>query len=124
MPSQPMPEWGWPVLHTAVPVTSCQSQEPPAVSVASSVEATRLTPTVTFSVSDNVQVSLVTASSDDASVSGPFEIEDGEYAVLLDLGTTELDEVALAIEIGDDAGNVTREVVTVQVAVGSRGESQ
>ncbi len=104
--------------------TLALDQEPPAVSVASSVEATRLTPTVTFGVSDNVQVSLVTTSSDDASVSGPFEIEDGEYAVLLDLGTTELDEVALAIEIGDDAGNVTREVVTVQVAVGSRGESQ
>ena len=104
--------------------TLALDQEPPAVSVASSVEATRSTPTVTFSVTDNVGVSTVAASSVDVSVSGPFEIEDGDYAVLLDLGTTELNEVALTIEIGDDAGNVTREVVTVQVAVGSRGESQ
>lgn len=99
-------------------------QEPPAVSVTSPVEATRSTPTVLFSVQDNVGVSTVTAGSDDVSVSGPFEIEDGDYAVLLDLGATELDEVALTIEIGDDAGNVTREVVTVRVAVGNRGESQ
>jgi acyl-CoA thioesterase I len=98
--------------------------EPPTIAVTSSVEATRLTPTVKFDVLDNVGVSTVTATSDDVSVSGPFEIEDGDYTVLLDLRGTELDEVALMVEIGDDAGNVTREVVTVQVAVGSRGESQ
>jgi acyl-CoA thioesterase I len=104
--------------------TLALDQEPPAVSVASSVEATRSTPTIKFGVQDNVGVSTVTAVSDDVPVGGPFEIEDGDYVVLLDLRATELDEVALTIEIGDDAGNVTREVVTVEVAVGSRGESQ
>ncbi len=98
--------------------------EPPSVEVTSSVEATRSTPTVTFSVRDNVDVSHVAVSGGGVSVYGPFESATDEYAVLLDLGSIELGEVALTIEIGDDAGNVSREVVTLQVDVGSRGESQ
>jgi lysophospholipase L1-like esterase len=98
--------------------------EPPSITVTSPLEATRSTPTVSFTVEDNVGVSTVTTVSDDVSVMGPFEVADGQYAILLDIGTTDLDEVALTIEISDDAGNTTSEAVTVQAADGSRGESQ
>jgi len=98
--------------------------EPPSVTVPSSLEATRSTPTISFTIRDNVGISSVNVSSDDVAIRGPFETASGEYSVLLDLGATDLEEVALTIEIGDDAGNVTREVVTLQDAVGDRGESQ
>lgn len=90
--------------------------EPPTLSVTSGTDALRSTPTIRFSVNDNIGVLSVDVSSDDVPLRGPFETSENEYSVLLDLSLTDADEVALTIDIGDDAGNVTREVVTIQVS--------
>ncbi|MDQ3548272.1 MAG: SGNH/GDSL hydrolase family protein [Chloroflexota bacterium] len=88
--------------------------QPPSVSVSANTEGIRSTPTVQFSVDDNVKVRSVAVRSDDLTIRGPFETGENRYALLLDLTSTDHDEVALTIEISDDAGNVTREVVTIQ----------
>ena len=98
--------------------------EPPIVDVRSIVDAGRTTPTVRFSVRDNVGIELVTAVSDQVMLAGPYEVADGEYAILIDLSSARLDEVAIMIKIGDDAGNVTSNVVTVRAAAEEKGESQ
>lgn len=87
---------------------------PPSVNVLAHTDAIRSTPTVQFSVDDNVSVRSVAVRSDDITIRGPYETGENHYAVLLDLTSTDSDEVALTIEISDDAGNVTREVVTIQ----------
>jgi lysophospholipase L1-like esterase len=92
---------------------------PPVVTTSATVTATRSTPTLQFSVSDNVGVASVQVTSDTASFLGPFETTPGEYAVLLDLDASKLEEVALTLEIGDDGGNLTRQVITVQRAAGT-----
>jgi len=95
----------------------------PVLTVTSELVADRATPTIRFTVSDHVGVRSVSVTSDDAQVYGPYEVANGEYAVLLDAGAADAKEVALAIEISDDAGNVTSDVVNVQFADANRGET-
>ena len=111
-------------IARAIWATLGLDDRPPSIDATTNIEAIRSTPTIRFSVDDNVGVSSVTAYGDNVSVSGPFETGDNEYVTLLDLQASDREEVALTIEIGDDAGNVTRQVVTVWSAVGNRGESQ
>ena len=97
--------------------------ESPTVTIESNLDATRSTPTVRFMVADNVGVRAVTIESEEVAFHGPFETAAGEYAVLLDVEAGETTEVALTIEISDDAGNVTTEDVTVRFAEASGGET-
>jgi lysophospholipase L1-like esterase len=92
---------------------------PPTITTRADITATRTTPTITFSVADNVAVASVQVSSDDVTLLGPFQTAEGEYAVLLDLASSDSEEVALTLEISDDGGNLTRQVVTVRHAAGT-----
>ncbi|MEX2314754.1 MAG: SGNH/GDSL hydrolase family protein, partial [Thermomicrobiales bacterium] len=98
-------------------------RESPRITVDSEIEATRATPTVQFTVEDNVGVQSVTARSADITLRGPFQVDDNAWAILVDLTATGLAEVALTIEIGDDAGNTSLQEVTVQVSGASRSEN-
>jgi hypothetical protein len=98
--------------------------QPPAIDAEATLVADRLTPTIPFTVTDNVGVSTVTVTSDDVALLGPYETDDDRYAVLVDLNTSDREEVALTIEIGDDAGNVTRQEITVTSTATIRSESE
>ncbi|HEX5165480.1 MAG TPA: SGNH/GDSL hydrolase family protein [Thermomicrobiales bacterium] len=92
---------------------------PPAVTTPASVTVTRPTPTIHFSVADNVAVASVRVTGDDGSFAGPFQTADNEYVILLDFGSSNVEKVALTLEISDDGGNLTRQVITVQRAAGT-----
>lgn len=97
--------------------------EPPTIDVETDVVATRRTPTIQFTVDDNVAVSSVTASSDDVVIRGPFEKMSKTYVLLVELPPDAPEKVALTIDISDDAGNLRRQEITVTQAVTSRSES-
>jgi len=89
--------------------------EPPTIDAPTTVVATRTTPTISFSVADNVAVAAVNVTSDDLSFRGAYETDENHYAILLDLGNAQASDVALTIEISDDSGNVGRTVVTIEI---------
>lgn len=112
------------VIAQSIWSTLAFDAEPPSIVATPNLVATRLTPTIQFSVDDNLGVSSVSVRSDDVMLRGPFETATNRYVVLVDLGTTDREEVALTIEISDDGGNVTRREITVQPPATSRSESQ
>jgi lysophospholipase L1-like esterase len=111
-------------IARAVWSTLALDTEPPIITIDSDLEVTRSTPTVRFTVADNVGVRSVTAQSDGVAFHGPFETAPNEYAMLLDVEVGEATEVALTLEISDDAGNVTIESVSVRFADVGEGETQ
>ena len=91
----------------------------PTIDVATTLDATRLTPTLRFLVNDDTVVDGVTVESAEAAVHGPFPTGDGEWVALLDLAGVS-GRVSVTIGATDAAGNnSTRDIV-----VNSTGESQ
>lgn len=83
----------------------------PVIDVASSLDATRMTPTLRFAISDDTGVTEVDVASDDAIVFGPFA--DGvDWVVLVDLHGSD-GPVSVSIRATDAAGNTATQNVSV-----------
>jgi hypothetical protein len=111
-------------IARAIWSTLALDTDPPIVTIDSNLAVTRSTPTVRFTVADNVGVRSVTSWSDGVTLHGPFETASNEYAILLDVEERDATEVALTVEISDDAGNVTTEDVIVRLAEAGEGETR
>lgn len=84
----------------------------PTIDVAATVSATRLTPTLRFSVTDDTGVVQVSIDSGGAPVAGPFPTTDGDYVALLDLHGAS-GAVTVTIRASDAAGNEATSDTTV-----------
>ncbi len=98
--------------------------EAPTLTIMTDDDLTRDTPTIRFAVQDNVSVRIVAVISNEVPLRGPFVTNDNEYSVLLDVGAYNGTDIELTIEIGDDAGNLLRELVVFQVNVTRGNESE
>ena len=89
---------------------------PPTVTTPDEIIATRSTPTLRFSVTDDGGAVQVMVRSDDAEISDPTEETPGEFVSLVRLGDGEQSPVAATITAVDDAGNRTEQIVTITAA--------
>lgn len=92
----------------------------PTIDAPDEITATRTTPTLRFSVSDDGQVASASVEVDGAEASAPVEITKGKFVVLVRLGDRDSTPVTVTITVVDDAGNLSEH--TVEVTEQSTGE--
>lgn len=83
-------------------------QEPPEIQVTSGAEATRRTPTLQFTVVDNIDVADVSVRIDNGAMVRPVDVGDGRYVLLLDFRGDRETAYDIAIDARDSAGNTSR----------------
>jgi lysophospholipase L1-like esterase len=90
----------------------------PSIGITSALTATRLTPTLQFTVTDNDAVSRIEVSASEGNASEPLEVGKGSYVVLLDFRGIAESSIVVTIQAEDFAGNLSSETVEVAPASG------
>jgi acyl-CoA thioesterase I len=81
-------------------------REPPEIEVLSGQEAARRTPTLQFTVVDNVDLVSVTVTAGHGAPLKPVNIGGGRFVLLLDFRGDDATEYVIVVEARDSAGNV------------------
>jgi lysophospholipase L1-like esterase len=90
----------------------------PSISVISALTATRSTPTLQFTATDNDAIAHVEVTANEGIANAPLDVGDGSYVVLLDFRGIAKSSIVVTIQAEDLAGNVSSETVEVAPAAG------
>jgi lysophospholipase L1-like esterase len=95
----------------------------PVIELLSPSEATRLTPTLRFRLTEATEVASIGIEGEDVTALAPIEVADREYAVLLHLKGVTRGTITVTVVARDAAGNVGRATVDLVVTFASRDDT-
>lgn len=86
----------------------------PTIDLTATTEATRSTPTIRFSASDDTGIADFALTAESATIYGPYSSSEDEYVVLVILASG-AKQAQVTVEARDAAGNTTTASTTVQL---------